>query len=974
MATAPNPSQQLLEPPSNQPFLIHEPQSVWIVRSGKLDLFLVQDSAGGTQGARFHFLRVTAGQAVFGMSPRNSDGVSIIATAVPGTQLIQVTRDSICSSRANTSGERTDSSTLSLLDDWIISLGGAASVGTSAPTVFLPLETNSSIEVGDEPAPILRLKGVAWVRHAAGESKFLNDASCNPIQSPSYFPVSRHGWIQATPGSSITAFETDEWVRRDSARQGLESFHDAALQRLLLSREIEEEKGKSRLRLQAASDAVIVRGALRLLASPLENKEAPVWLDDATLTNTALQALAMIGKNLGVTIQSSAATAGSISSVKDYVAAVAQSSNLRHRLVALKGKWWTNSTGPLLAFRESDGSPVALLPSAGGDFVLHDPATHSVKRVDAATAFSLNGFAYTFYRPLPAHELNLWDLLRMGMSNTRREILVIMVMGICAGLLGLVFPIVTGIVFDSIIPGAQHGQLLQICGLLVLATVASSVFLIVRNLAMLRLQAKMGSDLQSAVWDRLLRLSVPFFRNYTSGDLADRSLGIGSILRVMTGSVIFSIMSGVFSIFSFLLLFHYSWQLAVVATALVFAILLRSAISIYFEVSYQRVIARYRGRISGMMLELISNVPRLRISGAEPRAFAVWAKEFGAQKSVSMEAGGVSRNLAAFNAAFPVLSLAVLFYGASQFMGHPLLHALTTGTFLAFLAAFAQFQSAALGMTTAVESALGVIPSYERAMPVLRALPEVAQLSRPPGELSGLIELNHISFRYGPELPLVLDDVSFSAKPGQFVAIVGPSGSGKSSLLRLLLSFEKPEGGSIYFDGRDIAGLDIQAVRRQMGVVLQSARLSSGSIFDNIIGSSPFTLDDAWAAARSAGLEKDIREMPMGMHTVVSEGGTNISNGQRQRLLIARAMVKKPRIFLLDEATSALDNITQTIVSRSLDGFSATRIVVAHRLSTIVNADHVIVLDKGKVIQSGSYRQLLETDGLFRELAKRQLT
>jgi ABC-type bacteriocin/lantibiotic exporter with double-glycine peptidase domain len=402
-------------------------------------------------------------------------------------------------------------------------------------------------------------------------------------------------------------------------------------------------------------------------------------------------------------------------------------------------------------------------------------------------------------------------------------------------------------------------------------------------------------------------------------------------------------------------------------------IFVRSAVSAYFEIRFQRQIYRVRGRISGMLLEFIGNIARLRVSGAEPRAFAAWAREFSAQKKLSVRAQKVSNGLAIFNSAFPVVSMAILFSYAAQLMGQPLLHALTTGTFLAFLAAFVQFQSAALGLSSAVESALGVVPLYERATPIFEALPEVSNTNRQPGDLSGAIEMNHVSFRYHPDSPLVLRDISFAVKPGQFVAIVGPSGSGKSSLLRLLLGFERPEAGVIYYDGQDLADLDIQAARRQIGVVLQSARLGSGTIFDNIVGSGPFTLDDAWDAARSAGLEQDIREMPMGMHTVVSEGGGNISGGQRQRLLIARAMVKKPRIFLFDEATSALDNRTQATVSHSLDAFSATRVVIAHRLSTIVHADLVLVVEKGIVVQSGSYEELSERKGLFRELAKRQL-
>jgi ABC-type bacteriocin/lantibiotic exporter with double-glycine peptidase domain len=256
----------------------------------------------------------------------------------------------------------------------------------------------------------------------------------------------------------------------------------------------------------------------------------------------------------------------------------------------------------------------------------------------------------------------------------------------------------------------------------------------------------------------------------------------------------------------------------------------------------------------------------------------------------------------------------------------------------------------------------------------LETLPEVSEGNRHPGELQGNIEISHVHFRYHPDTPLVLRDVSLSVKPGEFVAIVGPSGSGKSSLFRMLLGFEKPEAGAIYYDAQDLAGLDVQVVRQQVGAVIQNARLASGSILENILGSAPLTVDDAWEAARLAGLAQDISEMPMGMHTIVSEGGGNLSGGQRQRLLIARALVRRPRIFLFDEATSALDNRTQALVSRSLETLQSTRVVIAHRLSSIVNANRIYVMEKGVLVESGSYSELVNQSGLFKELAKRQLT
>jgi ABC-type bacteriocin/lantibiotic exporter with double-glycine peptidase domain len=266
------------------------------------------------------------------------------------------------------------------------------------------------------------------------------------------------------------------------------------------------------------------------------------------------------------------------------------------------------------------------------------------------------------------------------------------------------------------------------------------------------------------------------------------------------------------------------------------------------------------------------------------------------------------------------------------------------------------------------------IPIYEQARPILAARSEVNESKMSPGPLSGDIEISQVIFRYEPESAAVIDRVSVHAGPGEFVALVGPSGSGKSTILRLLLGFEHPESGSIYFDGQDMSGLDIQAVRSQIGVVLQNGSVMTGDLFTNIIGSSLASMDDAWEAARMAGLDDDIRQMPMGMHTVISEGGTTLSGGQRQRLLIARAVVNRPRLLFFDEATSALDNRTQAIVSESLERLQATRIVVAHRLSTIMNADRIYVLDRGHVVQTGSYARLRSEGGVFAELIRRQMT
>jgi len=959
---------EVFEPRSNRPFSIHQPNCVWLVRSGTLDLFLVSAVDGECSSARFPLFRVEEGSAVFGM-PEMALGAMVVAVATPGTRLLVLGQEYL--------GKQRDGSphfvdVPVLLEDWILRVGASAST-VAAPRLYAGLQAGETPTTDHDAKPIFPMSGVVWIEHRGGSSYFLNRQETEPISGPGYFPVSRHGWVQPNSGSQFQSISSSDWLKCDPQWNGLRTFHKVVLQCFVINRRRFEETSRKRRLSRVASDRRIVGAALRFLASPLRDQDE-AFPADAAMLDPTLSACEAIGESLGVKIVAPVELRGQ-EALADPVARIASASGLRCRRVVLKGRWWLDSPGPLLAFRESDRRPLAVLPSSrrGSANLLYDPVEGRSMPLTGDLALTLHGFAFTFYRPLPNRKLTLWDLVVFALRDTHRELITVVGMGICGGMLGIVVPIATGVIFNSIIPNAQRDQLTQIAGILVVLAVAAAMFTLTRNFAMLRLEGKMGSSLQAAIWDRLLRLPAPFFRRYTAGDLADRSLGLDSILRALAGSVISSVLSGVFSVFSFLLLFYYSSPLALVATGVIAVSCAVSAAGMYMQLRYQREMIHIRGHISGMILGLIENIGKLRVSGAEPRAFAAWAQEFAKQKTLSLRARRVSGALAVFDAAFPVIGLSIIFAGSTQLIGQPLLKTLTTGTLLAFLASYTQFEAALLQLIWAVEMALRVVPIRERATPILETLPEVSDANRHPGELRGTIEVSHVSFRYQADGPLVLRDVSLTIRPGDFVAIVGPSGGGKSSLFRLLLGFEKPESGAIYYDGQDLSGLDVQAVRQQMGVVIQNARVASGSIFENIVGSSPLTIEDASEAVRGAGLAEDIQQMPMGLHTVVSEGGGNLSGGQRQRLLIARAIVRKPRIFLFDEATSALDNRTQAAVSRTLGSLQSTRVVIAHRLSTIVNANRIFVMEKGVLVQTGSYRELSEQPGLFRTLAKRQL-
>jgi NHLM bacteriocin system ABC transporter ATP-binding protein len=948
------------------PFSIQEPDKIWLVLGGKLDLFLVDMRKGEPTGARHHLMRVEADNPVIGFDKACDATLGVIANPAAGTKVLCLNRK-----RLQQSARSSPETVVPLIDKWIENLGSAVA-GTPAPKDFLKLAPRGEVSVEGKPTAILPLEGVVWVRHLEGNSTLLGDERMLPFAPGSFFPVSRTTWLECAPQTRVACLDTPVWLEADRQWSGLQRFQEQLFAYLVAERQREEEREKARLQAVGEADARVFEGALYKLAEPLRGGEEGLLEAEAGALDPLLQVCRLVGNAAGIQIPQ-VLRAQELIKRQDPVSAIAQACRIRTRQVMLKGKWWELESFPMVGFYELNKRSVALLPGPRG-YQLYDPAAREKRHVDEELAGKLHGFAYVFYRPFPPKALTILDILSFGLRGCQGDAFTILLMGIAAGLLGMATPILTGIIFDTIIPGAQRPTLAEFSIFLVISAVATALFTLTRSLATLRLQSKMEASVQAAVWDRLLALPVPFFRRFTSGDLARRSLGISQIREMLTGSALASILTGIFSITSCAVMFYYSWRLALIAAILVFFSFLVSTVCGWLQVRILRGVSELGGRIAGMTLQFVNGVAKFRVAGTEARAFGVWAREFAKQRVLSMKARKISNLVSIFNSAFPVLAWGTIFYCAVALMKTPDSQALTTGEFLAFLAAFVQFSTGTLELSSALISVLNVVPLYERAKPILNSLPEVTTTQTDPRELTGSINIHHVSFRYREEGPLVLRDLSLSISSGQFVAFVGPSGSGKSTLFRLLLGFETPRSGAIYYDGQDLAELDVQAVRRQIGVVLQNARLMTGSIFRNIVGDGTLTIDDAWEAARHAGIEEDLKGMPMGMHTVVCEGGGGLSGGQRQRLLIARAIVRRPRILLFDEATSALDNRTQAIVSQSLKALNATRVVIAHRLSTVMHADRICVLDKGSLVETGSYDELMAQGGLFTQLAKRQLS
>jgi NHLM bacteriocin system ABC transporter ATP-binding protein len=963
---------QELEAGNNAPFFLDDAWA-WLVVSGKVEIFAVPRRAGSP---REHVATAEAGGLLLGLDSAagaEGHGIGLLAVGARGTHLLRLdTRRLAALARA----AGCEDALAAALDGWVRGL--VAGIGAAgSPKVFRALHAGAEESLEKEGLALRTLEGVVWVRALEGSLSFLGRPGLT-LPSGASVPIADETWLVSGGEARVAAVDTPALLRElDGGGEGeiwdaLARFHGFLLAWAHTRMERADAGERERLGRKADLDRAALEKASTRLASVL----TAVPVREAALSGTESPLLAscrLVGSVLGVEIRtppesSSAARQG------DLLQRICTASRIRQRRVILRDDWWRRDNGPLVAFRVLDEAQktrraVALLPTSARSYEMVDPVERTRVAVDARVAESLSGEAFMFYPPLPSRPLGMADLLRAALRDRRRDLATIVLMGVAGGLLGMMVPIVTGRIFGGAIPAADRSRLVQLTLALILAALAAAVFQVTRSLAVLRLGGKMDGSVQAAVWDRLLTLPVAFFRRYTVGDLANRSLGLDTIRDLLTGNILTSALAAVFSVFSFALLFYYSRRLALLATALVLVLMAVTSVLVWLQLRHQRQLVHLEGKIASLLLGFLGGVAKLRVGGAEQRAFALWAERFADQRERAIRAQKASILLGSFSATYGVLTSLAIF----AMVGFSAEEPLSIGEFLAFYAAFGQFLAASLAMIGALSSVLTIVPVWERLQPILQETPEVDPSKPDAGELDGEIEFSHVSFRYQPDGPLILDDVSFKARPGEFIALVGPSGAGKSTCLRMILGFDKPASGSIYFDGQDLSSLALQSVRRQLGVVLQSGRPMAGDIYRNIVGSSSLGIDDAWEAARMAGLEEDVKAMPMGMHTVISEGAETFSGGQKQRLLIARAIVTRPRIILFDEATSALDNRTQEIVSRSLEGLKATRIVIAHRLSTIINADRIYVLQGGRVVEAGSYGELVRQGGLFAQLVARQV-
>lgn len=700
---------------------------------------------------------------------------------------------------------------------------------------------------------------------------------------------------------------------------------------------------------------------VRLAGSVLGSQAAEKLQDERLVTKEALDEILRYYHMKPVQIPDE------IRGFEDQLDYVLRPLGLMTRNVALREDWYRHAYGPMLGILRENNMPVALLPGKIFGYEYRDPASGNLVRINRSTAKLLSEEALCFYMPLPMKKLGIPDLmLYMKRCISRGDWILIILATFIVTQVGMLEPRAYQVITGPVLRSKNVSLLAGMSVFLLCAAFSNGLLSAVTSILTERISLKTSLAVEAAVMMRILSLPLSFFRHYSSGEISTRAGTMNSLCSMLLGYVMSTGLGSVMSLLYIGQIFRFTPALVVPSIIIIGVTTLISLLTSFLQIPVSRKKMKLAAENNGMSYAMITGIQKIRMSGAEKRSFARWAKLYSREAALDYNPPLFLKLNGVVTTAVSLIGTIVLYYMAVR-------SGVDTSEYFAFSAAYGRVMGAFASLAGIAISAASVPPLLEMVEPILKTEPEVTEKKEVLTHLSGSLEMSHVSFRYEENTPYVLKDFSLKIRAGEYVAIVGRTGCGKSTLIRLLLGFETPESGAVFYDGRDLAGIDPRSLRRRMGVVSQNGQLFQDNIFSNITISAPWlNMDAAWEAAEIAGIAQDIRDMPMGMHTIISEGQGGISGGQKQRILIARAIAPKPRILILDEATSALDNLTQKQVSEALDQLKCTRIVIAHRLSTIRNCDRILVMDQGRIIESGTYEELIAMNGEFADLVARQ--
>jgi ATP-binding cassette subfamily C protein len=944
---------------SNAPLLLDGTGNIWFIKSGRVDVFSVAVENNEPKGARGFLFSLKEGDILIGMDIRgaNSDR-GFLAVGNTDTRLYKTSVETL-SEIMEKPGIRDELARM--IDNWILGISGGGARYSDLRT-DLSLPRSGSVEIMGNRKFKAR-SGVRWINITSGSVTLL-DSDIVDFEGKRYFPITNNSWLMSLKTFETRVITTSELLQEADWRESLCFYHNQALIleelniRMLLVDDFVRNKEKTETLKQ------INREAYNNIAEILDesgSEEAEFKSKDPLLA-----ACRILGNELGIKIVEPGPDKNRTAiELKD----IAFASKFGIRQIALSDGWHNTDSGGMISFTK-DNVPVVLLPDFKGRYRIIIPSEKIDSGLTPELAERISDNGWTFYKPFPLKPITPFEFFKFVFSACKKEIYYLLAAGAVGGMLTLVIPIITGVIMDSVIPQSDITKLLGF-GLAIVLSAAALIFAqIIRSLSYIRLDTKIDLAVQSALWDRLVNLPISFFKKYSSGALAAKAGSIGALKQILSFTVINTVVYNVFMAFNLFLLFFYAPVLGLISLIMFSAYLITV---FYTGLKIKRknfTVIQLENQLTSLVNQLLNSITKIKIAGVENLAFKLWTDKYSQKQKKNLAIRKSSNLIIALNSVFPALATAFIYYlfTMSEYSG------MTVGTLLSFMTAFNVFLISVIQVSAAAITFFMAAPLFNNAKEILETLPEYAGAKENIKELKGEIEISRAYFRYAKEGNYVLSDISLTIKSGEFVAIVGSSGSGKSTLLRLLLGFEEPETGAVFYDRQNIESIDKSSLRRQIGTVMQSSRLFPGNIYSNIAGVANVSVDYVNDVARIVGLDQDLKRMPMGVFTIVVEGISTFSGGQRQKILLAKALLMRPSILFLDEATSALDNEAQKVIADNLSRIQATRVIVAHRLSAIIDADKIIVLEKGRIVEQGNYDELMSADGVFADLVKRQIS
>jgi NHLM bacteriocin system ABC transporter ATP-binding protein len=936
------------------------PGTVRIVTSGSAHVFAVQLRNGATASPRRHLFTVKAPGVILPMPKDPALGIITIPTSDSLTE--EMSWEQFWKrARDPETAERT----LASIEHWTAGwLDACANLANNRPV--------RDLVVGSDPRadmPPLRIlnadQRLVWLRVLSGEGVLL-DTELVGGHALSTIPLAGRAWLRSFEELHLRPVAVAELVRDNEMHGVLAAFLAAAQRNLTLALNLAKIDEAARFDQQTgrlATDIDRLMGDLGRMVGAIGPQKAVSGSKQELLS--AVHAVSM---RIGIKAQLPTSVSANEIDHGASLERILEASSLRSRKVTLAGRWWQKSTGDFVAFRQDSGAPCALLDQGIKGYRLEDPLTGRREILTAAIAATVSPHAFALYQPFPDAKLTMRAMCLFGLQGAAADLLVILLAAVANSWVASLPAIGSRLIFERLIPQHLGILLIQVGVALALVAATRSVFSYANNVAFARIRGRASARLKAAIWDRILRQDMAFLSRYSAPDLNMRAATVENVVSAAHSLAHQSFLTLWMLVINLGTLYWLAPAGANAATGLIALQGLAILAAAWGQKRAFTLGEQAEGSVSTFVHALTNGIRKLRLAGAEERAFVKWGDRFSRSRMKLVHLRRVTNLFNSFAALFELLALAVVLAAVALLSPDPM----KIGTFFGFIIAFQTCLSAMSALGKQVMNVAYQFASIPYAQPVLDAIPLREAKKASPGRLTGAIELSNVSFRYGADSALILTGIAFTVQPGEFVAFVGPTGCGKSTVVKLLLGLERPIGGAVLYDQRDLNGLDIDAVRRQIGAVLQRCQLAPGTIHEIIRGSSNATMDDTMEAARLAGLGPDIAAMPMGLHTAVPEGQHGFSGGQIQRLAIARAIVRKPALLILDEATSALDNVTQAEITRNLSALACTRIVVAHRLSTVMGADRIIVLNEGRVVESGTYAELTAAGGLFAAMAARQ--